>query len=1547
MSFDASLSPVQGIRDSVRGTLNEGSLPVRPANLLPLARRLIVVTGAVGLLLAMPAAMALAQHVDPNLWVTDGPVRAVAKNGNTLYIGGDFSYVGPYTGGGVPLSSSDGTALAGFPKVRGTVFAAQPDREGGWYIGGVFDSVGGQARQNLAHVRSDLMVDAWNPGANERVYALALFSPLEWQNLASGTTVDLFGVWGTSTLLYAVGAGGAIRRYNGSSWTAVTSGTTADLYGIWGVRTGGSIDMFSVGDGGAILHSTGSGWSSMASGTTAMLHAVHGTSATSVVAVGNLGTIRYYNGSVWSGLSSGTTQHLFGVWGSSSSNVFGVGAAGTILRYNGSSVIPMVSGTTERLNAIWGSSASDIFAVGAAGTILHFDGSSWSAMASGTTADLYGVWGTSASDVHVVGFSGVTLHFEAGIWSPIPAPAAPTLRSVWGRSSAEVFAVGGLGSVLALHSDPLVCAGGFFDFIGGQMRHRIAALNATTGLATAWNPDARSGVVHSLAVRGATVYVGGVFGVIGGEFRSDIAALDAATGLATDWNPTPNDAVDAVAVNGTTVYAGGSFHFIGGQTRVGIAALDATTGLATAWNPDAGGVISTLAVNGTTVYAGGLFDFIGGQARHSIAALDATTGLATAWNPGAYGVKHNTYGEVVFTLAVNGTTVYAGGSITSFGGKARNNIAALDATTGLATDWNPDAGDSVLALAVSGTTVYAGGAFRHMGWYGQHEYIAALDAATGRATDWYPYADGQVVALAVNGARVYAGGEFTHIGGGARHNIAALDATTGHATDWNPDADGHVGALVVNGTRVYAGGDFTWIGGQARAGIAALDATTGLATDWNPTANGGAVRALVVRGTTVYAGGNFDNIGGENRNNIAALDAATGHATDWNPNANGWVYTLAAGGAVYAGGDFDNIGREYRNNIAALNATTGLATDWNPDADSTVYALALSGTTVYTGGEFTQVGGVAAQYLAAIDDPSMVLAPVFTDIAAGLTGVSTSAAVWGDYDNDGDLDLALTGDTGVEVISRIYHNNRDGTFTDINAGLPGVYRSSVAWGDYDGDGDLDLLLSGGTNPGLATRVYRNDGGAFHDINAGLQGLWLGSVAWGDYDNDGDLDILLTGATGGGSAFSVVYRNDGGGVFSDIGAGLPGVRYSAAAWGDYDNDGDLDILLAGNTTEGAPIASIYRNDGGAFNDINAGLPGVRYASVAWGDYDNDGHLDFALMGWDGVNGYLRVYHNNGDGMFTDANAGLPGWDGGTVAWGDYDNDGDLDLLLSGERESSGTWLPRSCLVYRNDGGGSFAAIDQGLMAVVNGGAAWGDYDNDGDLDVLLTGDAGSESISRIYRSDGAPANTSPTAPTGLSAQVVGDHVTLSWTEATDAQTPAAGLSYNLRIGTTPGGNQVTAGMANASSGYRRVAQLGNAQERTSWTVKLQRQGIHYWSVQAVDGAFAGSPFAVERGFASTVEVPEGPPENMSFALVGANPAPGEASFRFGLPAKARVSLAIYDVSGRRVAELLDGELPAGYHAAVWDGRDAGAAPGVYFVRFAADRREITRRLVILQ
>ncbi|MGM0947255.1 MAG: FG-GAP-like repeat-containing protein, partial [Bacteroidota bacterium] len=146
-----------------------------------------------------------------------------------------------------------------------------------------------------------------------------------------------------------------------------------------------------------------------------------------------------------------------------------------------------------------------------------------------------------------------------------------------------------------------------------------------------------------------------------------------------------------------------------------------------------------------------------------------------------------------------------------------------------------------------------------------------------------------------------------------------------------------------------------------------------------------------------------------------------------------------------------------------------------------------------------------------------------------------------------------------------YRNDGGGVFVDINASIEGVRNGSVAWGDYDGDGDLDILLTGeNSSSNRVSRVYRNDGGTFVDINAGLEAVAFSSVAWGDYDGDGDLDILLTGDNASGQRVSSVYRNDGG-TFVNINAGLEGVGGSSVAWGDYDGDGDLDILLTGLTS----------------------------------------------------------------------------------------------------------------------------------------------------------------------------------------------------------------------------------------------------------------------------------------------------------------------------------------------------------------------------------------------
>jgi beta-propeller uncharacterized protein DUF5122 len=559
-------------------------------------------------------------------------------------------------------------------------------------------------------------------------------------------------------------------------------------------------------------------------------------------------------------------------------------------------------------------------------------------------------------------------------------------------------------------SGTTVYVGGSFTSIGGQTRNSIAALDATTGQATAWNPNATGGLppfgasVTTLAVSGTTVYAGGSFTGIGGQTRNSIAALDATvnTNNATAWDPNANGSVSTLVVSGATVYVGGSFTGIGGQTRNSIAALDATvnTNNATAWDPNANSSVNTLALSGTTVYAGGTFTSIGGQTRNAIAALDATvnTNNATAWDPNASSGAPPAI-AIVNTLALSGAAIYVGGTFTSIGGQTRNNIAALDATSGQATAWNPNAGGAVRALVVSGTSVAAGGNFNSVGGQTRNN-IAALDATSGQATAWNPNASGtppfgfaNVNTLALSGTTVYVGGSFSSIGGQTRNAIAALDAGTGLATGWNPNATGgappfgfaNVNTLVVSGTTVYAGGSFTGIGGQVRNNIAALDATSGQATAWDPNATGGAppfgsasVNTLALSGTTVYAGGGFTGIGGQTRNAIAALDATvnTNNATAWDPNASGLppfgatVNTLVVSGTmVYAGGSFTGIGGQVRNNIAALDATvnTNNATAWNPNPVGTVSTLAVSGATVYAGGSFTSIGGQTRNAIAALD----------------------------------------------------------------------------------------------------------------------------------------------------------------------------------------------------------------------------------------------------------------------------------------------------------------------------------------------------------------------------------------------------------------------------------------------------------------------------------------------------------------------------------------------------------------------------------------------------
>ena len=466
----------------------------------------------------------------------------------------------------------------------------------------------------------------------------------------------------------------------------------------------------------------------------------------------------------------------------------------------------------------------------------------------------------------------------------------------------------------------------------------------------------------------------------------------------------------------------------------------------------------------------------------------------------------------------------------------------------------------------------------------------------------------------------------------------------------------------------------------------------------------------------------------------------------------------------------------------------------------------------------------------------------------GLPAFVQSSVTWGDYDHDGRLDLLLSGSLDFigNSLPSLWRNNGNNTFSNISSGLPqAIVNGSVAWGDFNNDGLLDVLFTGQSlASGFLTQLWRNNGnGSFSLINAGLPQLSASSAAWGDFDNDGRLDFLLTGHDSGFLPVTQLWRNNGNGTFSVTNVGLPAVHYSSVAWGDYDNDGFPDILLSGLNSSGQPITQVWRNNGnGTFSDISAGLTGLDYSSVAWGDYDNDGRLDILITGMNDQSAPVaQVWRNLGSNTFSNIYANIPPMYGGSVAWGDYDNDGRLDVVLTGQT-SSGTYVSG---LYRNNGDGSFTYIPTDLPYLASSSLAWGDLDGDGSLDISLTGeDSQGHGIVGIWQNQALVLNAPPTAPTGLRAAASGASVILSWDPATDSKTPAGGLSYNLRVGTTPGGGDIISPMS-TPNGHRLLLARGNVEHRLSRTLPLAPGKTIYWSVQAVDTSFAGSAFAPEQ------------------------------------------------------------------------------------------------------
>lgn len=314
-----------------------------------------------------------------------------------------------------------------------------------------------------------------------------------------------------------------------------------------------------------------------------------------------------------------------------------------------------------------------------------------------------------------------------------------------------------------------------------------------------------------------------------------------------------------------------------------------------------------------------------------------------------------------------------------------------------------------------------------------------------------------------------------------------------------------------------------------------------------------------------------------------------------------------------------------------------------------------------------------------------------------------------DYNNDGLLDIAITCAHGG---TNLYRNNGDGTFTDVSleSGLDRAINGfSIIAGDYNNDGNIDLFITRlGWYPGEGTLFHNNGDGTFTDVTekSGI-GVWgpCFSASWVDYDCDGFLDLFVPNNAGGVFDRHVpnrLFHNNGDGTFTEVTdeAGVGGILPAiGSAWGDYDNDGFPDLFVSG-----MGHAQLYHNNGdGTFTDVSlkAGFTDPAVGSVcAWCDYDNDGWLDIVQYVWSEYediihtmrHGHgpedgrpLRIYRNNRDGTFTqlDREIGIDGcWGSMSGAIGDLDNDGHLDIMLGNGAPPMDRVEPM--IVLQNDG-----------------------------------------------------------------------------------------------------------------------------------------------------------------------------------------------------------------------------------------------------------------------
>ncbi len=386
-------------------------------------------------------------------------------------------------------------------------------------------------------------------------------------------------------------------------------------------------------------------------------------------------------------------------------------------------------------------------------------------------------------------------------------------------------------------------------------------------------------------------------------------------------------------------------------------------------------------------------------------------------------------------------------------------------------------------------------------------------------------------------------------------------------------------------------------------------------------------------------------------------------------------------------------------------------------------------------------------YLLLISTLSVSMAQQFTkmeSLAPAMDGGDSRSANWIDYDNDGDLDLFFTNGPRAGENNMFYENNGDGSFTKIDSMAITHDKSpsdGSTWGDFNNDGFADLFVANWY--GKNNLLYINNGDKTFRLlpdTVSLSGGYSEAGSWHDFNFDGFLDLFV--ANSGGDRKNFFYKSQTAESFYKV-SGIPLTEKTAKSrhfdWADYDNDGDIDLFIPNEDNQNNHL--FKANGDGSFTEVTDGAivnnGGDSFGS-SWADYDNDGDLDLFVANFKGQNNFL--YKNNGDSTFERITDGIivndKGYSIGT-AWGDVDNDGDLDLFVANAFTTDRT----KNFLYFNNGDGSFSK-DTSIVSRDLGwayGAVFGDYNRDGFLDLAVAKCFNANENNALFMNNGGTNN----------------------------------------------------------------------------------------------------------------------------------------------------------------------------------------------------------------